>query len=108
MSTIFSKIAEMINNKTTNQKTVADNLATTQANLSRILQGKTKPSNPLIKLANIIYGEERAPHKIPKVEKTFQLVESLNECGLDRIFDSAEREKQLEELMKEKENKEAA
>jgi len=108
MNDIFFKISEMIKEKKTNQIEVANNLATTQSNLSAILSGKSKPGNTLTKLANIIYGEERAPHKIPKVEKTIQLIESLNECGLDRIFDSAEREKQLEELMKEKENKEAA
>lgn len=107
MDTIFLKIADMIERRETNQKEVASNLATTQSNLSKIIRGETEPSKPLIKLANIIYGEERAPHKNPRIEKINQLLEGMEEQGIDRIFDNVQREKQFQELMKERQEKSA-
>ena len=108
MDKIFIKIAKMIEKKETNQKTVAENLATSQANLSVILQGKTKPSNSLIKLANIIYGNEYIPQADPIIESVTRMMKDMDKATKKSVFDSIQKEKLLQDLMKEKESKRAA
>lgn len=108
MIDIFFKISEMIRKKELKQKDVCDRLGISQSNCSTILSGKSKPSNSLIILAEIIYGNTRPPHPEPIIEKTIQMMEEMEEHTKTSALDCVQKEKLLEELKKERQERDAA
>lgn len=108
MINIFFKIAEMIKDKKTTQAEVAKQLGVTQGTVSNFLKEGYKPSKPLIKLAEIVYGELRQPHPDAIIEKTILMMESMDKNTQEHALDCVQKEKLLEELKKERQEREAA
>ena len=104
MSDIFYKITKMVNEKRLKQKDICDSLGISHSHCSTLINGGTKPSNALIKLANIIYGNERPPHPEPIIEKTILMMEDMEEHTKESAYDCVQKEKLLEGLKKEKSN----
>lgn len=98
----------MINNKITTREEVSKNLGTSRGNLSKILNGQTEPNNSLIILANLIYGNKRKPHPDPTIENIIKIMEEMNKSTKESVFNSVQEKKQLQDLMREKKDKEAA
>ena len=108
MTNIFLQIADMIKNKKTTQVEVSKQLGVAQSNISSIINGKSNPSKSVTKLANIIYGNERTPHPEPIIEKTIKMMEDMEEHTKEGAFDCVQKEKLLEELKKERQERAAA
>lgn len=108
MIDIFSQIAEMIKNKKTTQVEVSKQLGVAQSNISSIIKGKSNPSNSLRKLAEIMYGNKRAPHPESIIEKTILMMEEMEEDTKESTLNCVQKEKLLEELKKEREGRKAA
>ncbi len=116
MEDIFEIIKALVKNKRTKQKIVAEKLYTTAGNISAILRNKSKPSKDLIKRAELIYRNynetekttENKKHEDPIIDKVIQMMESCDEETKRNILDCAEKEKLLKELMKERQEKDAA
>ncbi len=108
MDDIFLQIAKMIEDKKTTQVEVAKNLNITQGNVSAILREKSKVSKPLLRLAEIIYGKNRPPHPEPIIEKTILMMEDMEEDTKESAYDCIQKEKLLEELKREHQERKAA
>lgn len=111
------------------QKDVAEELGTSEAHVSRLLNGANEPSKPLAKLIDFLVKESTPTYAVSKVHEglspdEYEAVRIIRECpealsvvrmmgAVDSdtqkdILRSAEKEKLLQDMIKERLNKETA
>jgi transcriptional regulator with XRE-family HTH domain len=108
MEKIILHIADMIKEKKTSPKEVSKNLNISNGNLSNLINGKRKATKPLIRLAEIIYGDLRTPHPEQIIEKAILMMEDMEKDTQESAFNCIQKEKWLEELKKEKSERKTA
>lgn len=108
MSEIFQHLAEMVKNKQIKQNEIAKELGITTGYISELLRGINKPSETLIKLAEIIYGNTRPEHPNKKIQAIIKMVEDMDPETQKSALDCIEKEKWIAEIKKEKQGKQAA
>lgn len=124
-----SKLHSVMLLKGWKQKDVAEELGTSEAHVSRILNGTHEPSKPLAKLIDFMVRESVPAYAVSKVHaglspEEFEAVRIMRECpealsvvrmmgAVDSdtqkdILRSAEKEKLLQDMIREHSKKETA
>lgn len=108
MVTIFDTLAEKVKRKEIKQVEIARELKITPTHISEILRGQRRPSETLIKLAEIIYGDLRPEHPNKKIQAMIKMAEAMDPDTQQSALDCIEKEKWIAEIKKERQGREAA
>lgn len=109
MANIREKILMLLERPGMTRKVLSIALNVTESHLSRILNGQRETSRKFDKaIDDLLEGKGRQPHPNPTIEAVIQMMESMDEETQKDVQVGVQKEKLLRELMKEKQEKEAA
>ncbi len=109
MVTTRDKIAQYLQATGRSRKWLSEQLGIKENYISMILSGKREPSERITRLIDsLTESKERPSHPNPTIEAVIQMMEAMDEDTQKDVQVSVQKEKLLRELLKEKQDKEAA
>ena len=109
MLTVSEKIAKICEEKGMTKKAIAERLGVKPPYVTMMASGKSEPSERVSRLIDeLLEGKKREPHQNPTIEAVIQMMEAMDEETQKDVQVGVQKEKLLRELIKEKQDKEAA
>lgn len=109
MLTISEKIAKICEEKGMTKRAIAERLGVKPPYVTMMASGKSEPSKRVSKLIDeLLEGKKREPHPDPYIESVIKMMEQMDEESRKHIQVSVKKDELFRELMKERQEREAA
>jgi len=89
------------------QREIADILGVSEATVSMLFSGKQKPTRQHVRIIELYFGK-RKKYENPKIEAVARIMEELDPAAQEDILRIAEKEKRLQSIEFDVEEKKAA